>query len=49
MPKRSHKDTSVSLYPLTFEEAIWELAHAPKREDSQAAGSGNYGSAHTPA
>ena len=38
MSKRSkkHDDTSVSLHPLSFEEAMHELANAPKHEDSQA-------------
>jgi len=33
--KRKHEDSSVSLHPLTFDEAIAKLAQA-KREDSQA-------------
>jgi len=32
--KRKHQDSSVSLHPLTFDEAIAKLAQA-KREDSQ--------------
>jgi hypothetical protein len=38
---RKHKDTSVSLQPLTFGEAIAALAQAPKHEDSGAKQSGN--------
>lgn len=36
MPKRKHNDTTVSLHPLTFEEAIETLAKTPKCGDSQA-------------
>lgn len=39
--KRPHKDTSISLHPLTFEEAIAALAQPPKHEDSQAEESGS--------
>lgn len=35
MPTKKHEDTSVSLDPLSFEEAIRELAKSPKREDSE--------------
>jgi hypothetical protein len=38
--KRKQEDSSVSLHPLTFDEAIAKLAQ-PKREDSQAAASGS--------
>jgi len=34
--RKEHKDTSVSLHPLTFEEAIEALATAPKRAGSAA-------------
>ncbi len=36
-----HRDTKVPLHPLTFEEAIRELAQTPKREDSEAEESDN--------
>ena len=39
--KRSHEDTSVSLHPLSFEDAIAALANSPKQTDSQAEGSGS--------
>lgn len=39
--KTEHKDTSLSLAPLTFDEAISVLAKSPKHEDSQAEASGN--------
>lgn len=35
MPKK-HQDTSISLYPLPFEEAMSVLSQPPKRKDSQA-------------
>ena len=38
MAKR-HDDTTISLKPLTFDEAIRELAKASKHEDSEAEGS----------
>ena len=38
--KRKHDDTTVSLHPLTFDEAIAELAQS-KRGDSEAADSGS--------
>lgn len=38
--RRKHEDTTVSLHPLTFDEAIAKLAQA-KRKDSQAEGSGS--------
>ncbi len=38
--KRKHGDTRVSLAPLSFEQAIATIAQAPRREDSQAEGSG---------
>jgi len=38
---KKRKDTSISLQPLTFEEAIKELSHASKHEDSQAVESDN--------
>ncbi len=34
MEKKKHDDTTISLHPLTFEEAIKELT-TPKRKDSQ--------------
>lgn len=34
--KQKHEDTSVSLWPLTFEESIAMLAQAPKQTDSPA-------------
>jgi hypothetical protein len=37
--KRKHEDTTVSLAPLTFEQAIDMLTRAPKRADSPAAAS----------
>jgi hypothetical protein len=40
MAKR-HKDTTISLKPLTFEEAMRELAKTPKHKDSQAEEPGN--------
>lgn len=36
-----HKDTTISLQPLTFEEAIRELAKTLKHEDSGAGDPGN--------
>ena len=33
---KKRQDTTISLYPLSFEEAIKVLASPPKREDSQA-------------
>ena len=33
---KNHQDTSTSLHPLSFEEAIRELTTPPKHEDSQA-------------
>jgi len=39
MTERKKKDTSVSLHPLSFEEAIEALAKTPKREGSEAEGS----------
>ena len=36
MGRKKHEDTSVSLHPLSFEEAIHELVNAPKQKDSQA-------------
>jgi len=38
---KKHEDTSVSLHPLSFSQAIAKAAHAPKRKDSQAEGSGS--------
>ncbi len=35
-PKRTHEDTSISLSPLTFEEAIAKLAQSPKQTGSEA-------------
>lgn len=32
--KRKHTDTTISLHPLTFEEAIEELSTSPKAEES---------------
>jgi len=32
--KRKNKDTSISLHPLSFEEAMKELTQAPKQKDS---------------
>ncbi len=40
--KHSHKDTSVSLHPLSFEEVIETLAQTPKHEDSEVEESGNF-------
>ena len=39
--KQPHSDTRISLHPLSFEEAIKELTHTSKHEDSQAEESGN--------
>ena len=36
-----HEDTTMSLHPLNFEEAIAALAHAPKHTDSQPVESGS--------
>ncbi len=36
-----HEDTSISLHPLSFEEAIKKLSQTPKRVDSQAEESDN--------
>ena len=33
MTKRKHEDTSVSLYPMGFEEALKKLSDAPKTAD----------------
>ena len=38
---KQHQDTTISLHPLSFEEAIKELVSPPKREDSQAEASYN--------
>lgn len=38
---KKHEDTTISLHPLSFEEAIKELATPTKRKDSQAEASGN--------
>ena len=39
---KKHNDTTISLAPLTFEEAMRELVDSPpKREDSQAEESGS--------
>ena len=38
---KQRKDTSVSLQPLTFDEAIRELVKTPKRKDSEVGESGN--------
>lgn len=35
MEKDSRKDTSISLYPLDFDEAIEMLVQEPKQKDSQ--------------
>ena len=34
--KQAHKDTSISLHPLSFDEAIKALVEAPKHKDSEA-------------
>jgi len=39
--KRQHQDTSVSLHPLSFEEAIEALAQTFKHADSEAEESDN--------
>ena len=36
MPRREQHNTSVSLHPLSFDEAIEALAKAPKRAESEA-------------
>lgn len=36
MKKRKHEDTTVSLHPLTFDEAVTELVKSPKRKVSRA-------------
>lgn len=41
MGKKKHDDTSISLHPLPFEEAIKELAQTPKHGDSEVEESGN--------
>jgi hypothetical protein len=33
---KKHKDTSISLHPLSFEEKMKELAQAPKQKDFEA-------------
>lgn len=38
---KKHKDTKISLHPLSFEEAIKKLSQTPKHEDSQAGESDN--------
>jgi type II secretory pathway component PulM len=38
---KKHEDTKVSLHPLSFEEAIKELARTPKHRDLQAEESDN--------
>ena len=40
--RKSQRDTSISLHPLSFEDALKELA-SPKREDSEAEASDNTG------
>ena len=37
---RQHRDTTVSLHPLSFEQAITALANTPKHEGSEAEGFG---------
>ena len=39
--KKRHEDTSISLHPLSFEEAMKELARTPKQKDSEAEEFGN--------
>jgi len=39
--KQNHKDTTLSLHPLSFEEAIKELAQSSKHKDSQVEESDN--------
>ena len=39
--KKNKADTTISLHPLSFQEAIRELAHVSKHGDSQAEGSCN--------
>ena len=41
MVKGKHRDTKISLHPLSFDEAIAELAQTPKHEDSEAEESDN--------
>ena len=38
---KKHKDTKISLQPLSFEEAIKSLAQSPKHGDSEAEESDN--------
>lgn len=38
---KKHEDTTISLHPLSFEEAIKELATPTRHEDSQTEVSGN--------
>ena len=38
---KKYEDTTITLKPLTFEEAIRELAKTPKHKDSQAEESDN--------
>ena len=40
MPKK-HRDTTISLHPMSFEEAIAKLADLPRRSHSEAEGSGS--------
>ena len=39
--KKKHDDTSISLRPLSFEEAIRTLANTPKQTDSEKEASGS--------
>ena len=39
--KREHKDTTISLHPLSFDKAIKELSQTTKHGDSEAEESGN--------
>ena len=32
---KKHKDTTISLHPLSFDEAITQLVQTPKQNDSQ--------------
>ncbi len=38
--RRRHQDTSISLHPLPFDEAIKELANTPMHVDTEAEESG---------
>lgn len=41
LTSKKHQDTNISLNPISFEEAITELARTPKYKESEVKESGN--------